>query len=161
MDPDASAVTPTGAAAELEQLAERGMTPVDKVLALQRVPLFARVSAEEMPRLAAIAETVPLTAGSELFQASAPAAIWLLLTGEVSLEHPANGSQTTAGGGDVIGVLATMAGRPLGRSVAVLRSGLALRLQQDLLFDALGSSPELLRQVFAGLFRIEAETVRA
>ncbi len=160
VDPDAVVVTPTGAAGELEPLADRGVALVDKILALQRVPLFARVSADEMPRLAAIAETVPLKAGSALFPASAPAALWLLLSGEVSLEQTVRGGQTVARGGDVIGALATMAGRPLGRAADVLRSGVALRIQQDLLLDALGSSPELLRQLFAGIFRIEADTVR-
>jgi CRP-like cAMP-binding protein len=157
----AAAVSPTGAAAELEQLAEGGLTPVEKVLALQRVPLFARVSADEMPHLAAIAESVPMSAGSALFPASAPAAVWLLLSGEVSLEQAAQGVETIARSGDVIGSLATMAGRPLGRSADVLRSGLALRIQQDVLFDVLGSNPELLRQMFAGMFRIEADAVRA
>jgi CRP-like cAMP-binding protein len=149
----------TGAGAEFEQLAERGLTLVEKILALQRVPLFARVSADEMPHLASIAETVTMTTGSPLFSASAPAAIWIVLSGEVSLEETAQGQQVVARAGDVIGSLATMAGRPLGRAADVLRSGLALRVNHDALLDALSSNPELLRQMFAGMFRIEADAV--
>jgi hypothetical protein len=119
---DDCAIDSTSAGPELEQLAEGGLTPVEKILALQRAPLFARVSADEMPHLAAIAETVTMTAGSPLFAASSPAAVWLLLSGEVSVEQDGQGVQRVARGGDVIGALATMAGRPLGRSADVLRS---------------------------------------
>jgi AAA family ATP:ADP antiporter len=152
-------VQATGAGAEFEQLAAGGLTLVEKILALQRVPLFARVSADEMPHLASIAETVTMTSGSPLFSASAPAAIWLLLSGEASLEQTAGGAQIAARAGDVIGSLATMAGRPLGRAADVLRSGLALRINHDALLDVLSSNPELLRQMFAGMFRIEADAV--
>jgi hypothetical protein len=153
-------VQSTGAAAELEQLGEGGLTPVEKILALQRVPLFARVSAGEMPRLASIAETVTMTQGTALFVASAPAGIWLILSGEVSLESE-QGPPATARAGDVIGVSATMAGRSLGRAASVLRGGLALRIDHDPLFDALGANAELLREMFAGIFRLEAGAAAA
>jgi AAA family ATP:ADP antiporter len=154
------AVLATGAAAELEQLAEGGITPVEKVLALQRVPLFARVSAAEMPHLAAIAETVPLTSGSSLFGPSAPAALWLLLKGEVSLEN-GQGATIVARGGDVIGALPTIAGRPFGRKGDVAGGGVALRIEHDPLFDVLSANGELLRQIFAGTFRLEGSAAIA
>lgn len=147
----------TDAAAELAHLAEDGLTPVEKVLALQRVPLFARVSADEMRQLSGVAQAVTMTAGSALFAPSAAPAIWLLLSGEVSLQDSADGTQVVARGGDVIGSLATMAGRPLGVSGDVARSGVALKVDRDALFEVLGSRPELLRQIFAGIFRLEAE----
>jgi hypothetical protein len=49
-----------------------------------------------------------------------------------------------------------MAGQPLGRTAAVTRSGIALRLDREDLFSLIGERPELLRQIFAGLFRNEA-----
>ena len=58
-DPGSRApVQPTSAGAELAQLAAGGLTPIEKVLALQHMPLFARVSADEMRQLADIAQTV-------------------------------------------------------------------------------------------------------
>ncbi len=148
----------SGTAAELAHLAEGGsVSPVEKILALQRVPLFARVTVEEMRQLAAIAQAVTMTAGSRLFAESATPAIWLLLSGEVSLENAAGGTHLVARGGDVIGSLATIAGRPLGLSADVLRSGVALKIDRDALFDTLGTHPELLRQIFAGMFKLEAE----
>jgi CRP-like cAMP-binding protein len=148
-------VHPTKGAAELEQLAVNGLAPIEKILALQRAPIFARVSADEMQHLAGIATTVSMTAGSPLFPESAPPALWLLLTGEVSLESSAGGPAVTARGGDIIGSVNTMAGRSLGRSADVVRSGVALKIDREDLFDLLGERPELLRQMFAGLFRRE------
>ena len=46
---------PTKAASELEQLATGGLTAIDRVFALQYVPLFQRVSADEMQHLAMVA----------------------------------------------------------------------------------------------------------
>ena len=48
-------VQPTGAEKELGQLATGGLSPIEKVLALQRIPLFSRASAEEMRAVADLA----------------------------------------------------------------------------------------------------------
>jgi AAA family ATP:ADP antiporter len=126
--------------------------PFANVLALQRVPLFSRVSAEEMRRLAEIAHVVPMTAGAPLFPEFEPAALWLVLAGEVVLEDPRGGTPVSARAGDTIGVLSTLAGKPLGRSAAVRTSGSALRIDRDDFFDLLGQRPDLLRQMFSALF---------
>jgi len=148
-------VHPTRAARELEQLAAGGLTPIDRVFALQYVPLFARVSADEMQHLAVIARSVQMTAGSVLFPESAPPALWLLLTGEVLLENSAGQPPVTARGGEIIGSANVMAGRNLGRSAKVVRDGVALKIDREDLFDVLGERPELLRQMFAGMFTRE------
>jgi CRP-like cAMP-binding protein len=146
----------TAAGAEFEALLADGLAPVEKVLALQRVPVFSRVSAEEMRPLADAAQIVSMTAGSPLFTESSPPAVWLLLSGEIALDGSGGAPPITAAGGDVIGSLSTMAGQGLGRSATVTRSGVALRLDRDDLFALTGERPELLRQLFAGLFRNEA-----
>ncbi|MGB2715842.1 MAG: Npt1/Npt2 family nucleotide transporter [Vicinamibacterales bacterium] len=149
-------VHPTGAASELGALAAGGLAPVQKVLALQRVPIFSRVSADEIRPLADIAQVVTMETGAPLFSESAPAAVWLLLSGEVQLNSPAGDASVIARGGDVIGSIGAMAGQPLGRSATVTRGGFALRLDREDLFSLIAERPELLRQVFAGLFRNEA-----
>jgi len=141
----------TGAAHELEQLAAEGLLPIEKILALQRVPVFSRIAVEEMQPLAEIAQTVPMTMGSALFTESAPLALWLILSGEVSVED-GEGRQLTARAGDILGSLGMLSGQPLGRSADVRRSGLALRIDRDDLFDLLGQRPELMRQLFEGMF---------
>lgn len=148
-------VHPTKAARELEQLAKGGLTAIERVFALQYVPLFTRVSAEEMQQLAMVAAPVQMTAGSTLFPESAPPALWLELTGEVILESSTGQDPVTARGGDVIGSVNTMAGRSLGRSAKVVQPGIALKIDREDLFDLLGERPDLLRQMFAGMFRRE------
>ena len=151
-----AAVHPTHAGAEFEALVAGGFAPVEKVLALQRVPIFSRVSAEEMRYLADIARVVSTKVGEPLFTESTPPAIWLLLAGEVALESPTGAPPLTARGGDVIGSMSTMAGQGLGRSANVRRDVVALRLDREDLLSLTGERPELLRQLFAGLFRNEA-----
>ena len=155
--PAAALVQPTGAAADFARLAAGGMTGVEKVLALQRVPLFAAVHATGMQQLAAVAEPVTMTAESELFPESAPAAMWLVLSGELVLAEAATGTQIAARDGDVIGTLGVMAGRSIGMSASVVRSGVALRIDRDPLFEMLGMQPELLRQMFGGMFGLGRE----
>ena len=48
-----------------------------------------------------------------------------------------------------------MAGRTLGRSAKVVRGGVALKIDREDLFDVLAERPDLLRQMFAGLFKRE------
>ena len=146
----------TAAGAEFEALAADGLAPVEKVLVLQRVPVFSRVSAEEMRPLADAAQIVEMRAGVPLFVASTPPAVWLLLSGAITLEASDGAAPITAASGDVIGSMSAMAGRTLDRTAKVTRGGFALRLDRDDLFALTAERPELLRQLFAGLFRNEA-----
>jgi CRP-like cAMP-binding protein len=134
------------------------LSPIEKVLVLQRVPLFSRVSADEMRLLAELARTVPLEPGTSLFPESAPPALWVVISGEVSIKGAGAGPSGTftAGAGDVLGAISTMAGRPLGMSGQAVRRGVALHLDREDLFALLGERPELLRQIFSGIFRADA-----
>jgi CRP-like cAMP-binding protein len=156
-----SNVQSTGAAGELENLASDGLLPVEKILALQRVPVFSRMAVEEMRPLAEVAHTVTMTPGSPLFSASGPVSLWLLLSGEVSLDDHAGGQTAVARAGDIIGSLSMLSGREIGQSADVLRSGIALRIDREDLFDLLGERPELLRQMFEGMFRMGDEAAGA
>ncbi len=132
-----------------------GLTAIDRVFALQYVPLFRRVSADEMQQLATVAAPVKMTAGSVLFPESAPPALWLLLTGEVMLESSTGKPAVTARGGDTIGSPTRWPGRSLGRAAKVVKDGVALKIDREDLFDVLGERPDLLRQMFAGMFKRE------
>jgi signal-transduction protein with cAMP-binding, CBS, and nucleotidyltransferase domain len=143
----------TGGAVDLEDLARSGLTPVEKVLSLRRVPLFARLSPEEMGNLSFAAHTVTMTTGDRLFDESSAPALWVLLSGDVTLESSRGAAPITATAGDVIGATHTMAGRPVGRTARVTREGVALRIDRDEMFELLADRPEMLRQIFAALFR--------
>ena len=150
----------TGAARELEGLSADGLGPVEKMFALQRVPVFSRLAVEEMRALAGITRTIDMTSGTPLFTASAPIALWLITSGEVAIDQPGS-EPLVARAGDIIGSQCMLSGRPLGASAQVLRNGLALRIDRDDLFDLLGERPELLRQLFAGMFRMEPQAAKA
>ena len=150
--PGCTAIESTNAARDLERLAKDGIEAVEKVLALQRVPSFAALNAEEIRQLANITRSVTMTAGTPLFESSARPATWLLLSGEVEVEQE-DATKSTARGGDVIGSFCALAGREIIRAANVTRSGYALRIAADDLFELLGERPDLLRQLFAGLAR--------
>ena len=154
METGNSPVHSTGHARDLERLAADGLLPIEKILALQRVPIFARVSVDEMGPLAAITHTVVMTAGSALFAASAPPTLWLVMSGEVALTGSAGAADIVARAGDIIGSYGTMSGHAIGLPAEVRRGGIALRVERDDLFELLGERPELLRQMFEGMFKL-------
>jgi CRP-like cAMP-binding protein len=150
----------TAAAADLGQLAANGLTPVERVLALQRVPLFGRVAADEMRHLGDAAKAVSLKKGP-LFTTSSPAALWLVLSGAVVLKDGPGTAPIVARAGEVIGSLEVMSGSPLGFNAEVMEEGTALRLDREDLFGLLSERPELLRQIFSGMFRVDAARLSA
>ena len=145
-------VTPSGAGELLEQLAAGGLTAVEKVLALQRVPMFSRIGADDMLTLASATRTMLLSSGTRAFETSAAPALWVILSAELSIDLQ-GGGRATARAGDVIGTWAVLAGREIGASADVVRAGIALKLDREDLFDLLGQRPTLLQQMFAALFR--------
>ena len=132
-----------------------GLSAVDRVLVLHRLPVFSRISAEEILHLGAIARDTALEAGRTVAGEADPPAITILLSGDLSLEpaEPSKGDAISASSGDVIGLYETLAGVPLGRRQRVARGGWALRIEREDLFDLLGQRPALLQQLFAALFR--------
>ncbi len=139
--------------------AEKGnLKPIDKVVALESVPLFVSISAGEMVSLATIADEALLAPGAVLFGAADEPALYVLLSGEISLESPLGEPPLIAGPNDAVAVYETLAGIPLGRSARVTRKGTALRIGREELFDLLGQRPALLQQLFSALFREASST---
>ena len=149
-------VFPTGAGLELERLADGTMLPIEKVLAIERVPVFSQLSPEEARQLALITHTVTMKEGTPLFRAADPPSTWLILSGEVALEGSETSAPEVARHGDAIGSFCALAGPRVGREARVTRSGVALRIDRDELFEVLGDRPEMLRQLFAGLMETSA-----
>ena len=153
-----SQINPTGAARELAQLASDGIAPVEKVLALEHVPVFSQLSAEEALHLASITRAVKMSEGQTLFRATDPPTTWLILGGEVRLDATEDVPAAVAVGGDTIGSFSALAGPRVGRNAYVTRGGMALRIDRDELFEMLGDRPEMLRQLFAGVMALAAQT---
>ncbi len=179
------------------------LSPVQKGLALQRVPAFSQIGSEEILQLASVAHEVAFQSGDILASETDPPLVWVVLAGELVLQRapqdspeptptrvkeqaggPARldkrGPATTepiprtddgsegltgdagecarAGPGDAVGIFETLAGRagddldhiPL--RLRAPRSGRALRIEGEELFDLLGERPRILQQLLSGLF---------
>ena len=153
------------AGADVARIATGGLTPIQKVLALQKVPVFSRVSAAEMLHLAAMAREVPLKEGELLSGEADPPVLCVVLSGELGLESlQASEQPLVAGPGDAVGIYEMLAGGEsgaIGRDplrLVVARAGTGLRIERDDLFDLLRQYPDLLQQLFASLFRTTGRT---
>ena len=140
---------------ELARLAAGQLTPIQKVLALQRISIFSRVGATEMRHLAAIAHQVELEEGAVLSGEADPPVVCVVLSGALTLEAPDGSTPALrAEPGDVVGMNDALAGaagtQP--QRLTVTAAGAALRIERDDLFDLLGQRPDLLQQIFGALF---------
>jgi CRP-like cAMP-binding protein len=137
---------------EEETLAPRNLplSPLDKVLLLRRNPLLARATVGQLRELAGITHEVPLAAGNVLFAPNDKPVLYHVVDGEVRLESD-GGTPVVAGPGCTIGVAEILAGVPVGRRATVLRSGQALRLDHEELYDVLADHIDLLQSLFSGL----------
>ena len=146
-----------GAGEELTRLAAGQLTPIQKVLALQRISVFSRVSATEMRHLAAIVHQVELVEDAVLSgEADPPCGLHRPLGGVAARGTRWSMPTLRAEPGDVIGMHEALAGTVDGaggpRRLTVAESGVALRIDRDDLFDLLGQRPDLLQQIFSALF---------
>jgi hypothetical protein len=141
-----------GASDELAKLMAGGLLPIERVLALRLIPVFARASSDDLLELAGVTQEVRLTRDAPLFQEEHPAALYVIVAGKVSLE--AEGSPAVAAAaGDALGVYETLAGVGIGRRARVMEEGLALRIDREVLFDLLAHRPTLMQELFSALFR--------
>jgi CRP-like cAMP-binding protein len=129
------------------------LTSIEKVIALQPIPIFSRASADHLIRLAAIARQLPLTAAGSLFSEGDRPAIYVVLGGRLALDPPGGGESIFAGLGDIVGVYETLSGAEMGWRARTLEPGTVLRLDHDELLDLLADNVDLLQGVFSALLR--------
>ena len=68
-----------GTGEDAERLAGDGLSPIEKVMALQRISTFAHFRTDELLALANAAQRVPLAEGATLFGEGAPPSLFILL----------------------------------------------------------------------------------
>ena len=151
-------VVPGDAHPELARSEIKSLTPVQRMLGLQQVPMFATLPTDELAQLAGIAHGVTLQEGTVLSDETNPP-VCVVITGSLSLrEGPTEAEQGHAGPGDTVGLFETLAGIThggLGRQplqLIVEASGSALQLDREELFDLIGQRPRLLQYLFSALF---------
>ncbi|HXE80454.1 MAG TPA: cyclic nucleotide-binding domain-containing protein, partial [Vicinamibacterales bacterium] len=131
-----------------------GVQAVEKILLIGEMPVFARASTADLAALAAIARETPLSAGQSLFKEGAPPALYLVLSGEITLEPVAGSEPEKAGPGDTIGLYETLVGaQTMARRAEATAAGTALRIERDALFDLLTDRIELLQTLFSAVLR--------
>ena len=126
---------------------------VDKALILRNLPLFSRLSAEEIMDLAAIARDVHLATDHTVISEGNPPAFWMLLSGELALEPPQGGEPLLLAAGDILGIDETLAGRDFGWRGQVRRNGRALKIDRGDLFELLAQRTDILQGVSGALFQ--------
>jgi CRP-like cAMP-binding protein len=141
-----------GGSGELAKLAAGGLLPIERVLVLRLIPVFARATSDDLLKLAAVTREVRLTVETPLFKEEDPAALYVLVAGKISLETDSSPA-VLAMAGDAVGVYETLAGAGIGRRARVVEQGLGLTIDREALFDLLAHRPTLMQELFSALFR--------
>jgi len=134
--------------------ATEALKTVDKALYLQRVPIFARATADELYVLAAITREVSFQPDEILFSEGHPSSIVLVLSGSVVLESPAGGESVNASAGDCLGAEETLAGSDWSWRGRATSPGTALRIDREALFELLADHMDLLQGIFGAIFGV-------
>ena len=126
-----------------------GAQTLEAVRVLEASPLFARATPEQVLRLARIAREVALAPGSVLFDEADPAALYVVASGEATLETE-GAPALRAGPGTTMGVHEALGGVGGGRARGEA-AGFALRLEGEAFLELLAGDTALLQGVFGAL----------
>jgi len=124
------------------------LTQIEKVLLLRSVDLFVHCRAEEVIRLAAIAQVRDFEKDAEIFRVNeASEALYCLVEGRVLLDD-GNGSRRAIEPGETFGVHGILSGR-LRRVTAIADlPSRTLALDADDFFDLLSNNIEIVKALF-------------
>jgi CRP-like cAMP-binding protein len=127
--------------------------PIAKATLLEALPVFSQVSREEMLTLTGIVSEANAVSGAQIFVETDPPALYLLISGSISLDSTEDESVFSAGPGDAVGLYQMLAGIPLVRQGRCLEDTRFLRVDREDLIDLLMQRPDLQRQLLGSLFR--------
>jgi CRP-like cAMP-binding protein len=126
-----------------------GAQTLEAVHVLEASPLFARATPDQVLRLARIAREVALAPGSVLFDEADPAALYVVASGEVTLETE-GAPALRAGPGTTLGVREALGGTGEGRARGEA-TGFALRLEGEALLELMAGDTAFLQGIFGSL----------
>lgn len=130
------------------------MTTVDRVLALQRVPLFAGVPGRTLVALALRGSELEVGAGDVVIeQGAVEDHLFVVVRGRlVARDGPRTLRELDAGA--TVGELAALAPEPRSATVIALEESLLLRIDKPVLDELLADRPELAGAVITSLVRM-------
>lgn len=127
------------------------MTTIERVVALQRVPLFAEVPGRTLAAVAQRATEVELPEGeTAILEGAVEDHLFAVVRGRLRVHH---GDQTLAvlDAGATVGELAALVPEPRSASVTVLHPAMLLRIDKAVLDELLVDRPELARGIIRAL----------
>jgi CRP/FNR family transcriptional regulator, cyclic AMP receptor protein len=129
------------------------MTTIERVIALQRVELFAEVPGRTLAAVALRATEVEVDEGATVIEEGAVEDhLFAVVRGRL-LAHHGTRELTTLEAGATVGELAALVPEPRSASVTALEPALLLRIDRAVLDELLADRPELARGVITALVR--------
>jgi CRP-like cAMP-binding protein len=137
------------------------MTTIERVIALQRVPLFAEIPGRTLAAVARRATEVEVDDGARVIEHGAVEDhLFVLVQGRLRV-HSADRTLGVLEAGSTVGELAALVPEPRSASVTALEPATLLRIEKAVLDELLVDQPELATGVIAALVRmIRARTTR-
>ena len=130
------------------------MTTIDRVVALQRVPLFADVPGRTLASVAARASEVEVGAGQVVIeQGAVEDHLFALVRGRL-VATDGDHVLRELDPGATVGELAALAPEPRSATVTALAPSLLLRIDRPVLDELLADHPQLARGVITSLVRM-------
>jgi CRP-like cAMP-binding protein len=137
------------------------MTTIERVIALQRVPLFADVPGRVLAAVARRAIEVEAGAGETVIEEGAiEDHLFTVVRGRLRVHHGPR-EVTTLGPGSTVGELAALVPEPRSASVTAIEPSTLLRIDKPVLDELLADRPALAGGVIAALVAMVRERVRA
>jgi CRP-like cAMP-binding protein len=129
------------------------LTRIQAVVFLQSCDLFSYCRADEILRIAGIAQERRFRAGEKVYEQTGPADyLYCVVQGEVSLHGPEGGTHY-AGPLQTFGVTEILCGRLRGEDAVARDDTLVLAIEAEDLFDLLANNIEIVKALFRHLLQ--------
>lgn len=137
------------------------MTTIERVVALQRVALFADVPGRTLAGLARRATEVDVDEGAPVIvEGAVEEHLFTVVRGTLRVHHGPR-EITTLGPGSTVGELAALVPEPRSASVTAIERSTLLRIDKPVLDELLADRPALASGIIAALVGMVRERVRA
>jgi CRP/FNR family transcriptional regulator, cyclic AMP receptor protein len=137
------------------------MTTVERVVALQRVGLFADVPGRTLAAVALRASEVEVAPGALVIaEGAVEEHMYAVVRGRVRVHHGERGV-TVLGPGATVGELAALVPEPRAASVTALEPTTLLRIDRPILEELLADRPALAHGIIGALVAMVRERIRS
>ena len=124
------------------------LASIEKVVFLESVVLFSYCTADELVRIAAIANERRFKTGEVLYRASEPAdALYCVVNGEISVDG-GDGERRTVAPTGPLGVGEILSGRLRRGTATATRDTLVLAIDAEDFFDLLSNNIDIVKSLF-------------